>query len=414
MRHGFGFGRAQVLQGLSSHPKAALESLEEIGPIIVETQIELLRTLIEGAGPTGKAQTLLDCIGAIGPGEPWLVFVERLATGEALIQNLQSAGHTCAFYRGALNSADREKLVTAFRSGDIQVLVSTSAGSEGLNLQHCRNLVNFDLHWNPLRMEQRIGRVHRLGQTQTVRIFNLVTRGSVDEIVLERLYVKLDLFQVAVGEFSTVLSTFEDSFNVEEEIRNALEGATDLETFGSKCGPSLSEDIWSYRRREAIGVGPALLNADQFQRGQVKLCNQPSRSSRTRWPGSGKTKNIPTTGDSFRHRYLMKRFALVDSEAEDACSIGGPNDKGLDAIWFDDEQKTVFALQAKFSSKANAGFGFEDATKLRASLEFMTDPTRLPSVTSETLRERLPEVHERIKSRYTDPVLRRRSREYQS
>lgn len=114
-----------------------------------------------------------------------------------------------------------------------------------------------------------------------------------------------------------------------------------------------------------------------------------------------KEQEYASEGDAFAHWYLTKRFALVDSEAEDACSVGGPNDKGLDAIWFDDEQKTIFSLQAKYSNSAQAGFDFGDSTKLRASLDFLLDPARLPTVTSELLRERLSEVHDRIRSNYT-------------
>ena len=133
-------------------------------------------------------------------------------------------------------------------------MVSTSAGSEGLNLQHCRNLVNFDLHWNPLRMEQRIGRVHRLGQERVVRIFNFVTRGSVDQVILERLYLKLNLFQAAVGEIATILSTFEDSYDLEAEIRSELEKSTDtaaLERRLDTLSLTLAQHIDEERRRES-------------------------------------------------------------------------------------------------------------------------------------------------------------------
>ena len=74
------------------------------------------------------------------------------------------------------------------------MLISTEAGSEGRNLQFCRHIINYDLPWNPMRVEQRIGRVHRLGQEQDVHIVNLVTEGTIDAYVLYLLDRKLDMF----------------------------------------------------------------------------------------------------------------------------------------------------------------------------------------------------------------------------
>lgn len=71
-----------------------------------------------------------------------------------------------------------------------QVLIATEAGGEGINLQFCNHLINYDLPWNPMRLEQRIGRIHRYGQERDVHIYNLAIRGTVEEHIMTLLYEK--------------------------------------------------------------------------------------------------------------------------------------------------------------------------------------------------------------------------------
>lgn len=71
-----------------------------------------------------------------------------------------------------------------------QVLIATEAGGEGINLQFCHHLINYDLPWNPMRLEQRIGRIHRFGQESDVHIYNIVTKQTIEEHILSMLYEK--------------------------------------------------------------------------------------------------------------------------------------------------------------------------------------------------------------------------------
>lgn len=99
------------------------------------------------------------------------------------------------------------------------ILVSTQAGGEGHNLQFCRRIINYDLPWNPMRIEQRIGRVHRLGQEQDVEITNLVTEKTIDAYVLYLLDKKLGMFQKVIGEVDAILANVPTSF--EERLAHA-------------------------------------------------------------------------------------------------------------------------------------------------------------------------------------------------
>ncbi len=85
------------------------------------------------------------------------------------------------------------------------MLVSTESGGEGRNLQFCHQLVNFDLPWNPMRVEQRIGRVHRLGQEHDVSVFNLSTRDTLEAYLLDLLVQKIRMFELVVGELELIL-----------------------------------------------------------------------------------------------------------------------------------------------------------------------------------------------------------------
>jgi superfamily II DNA/RNA helicase len=98
------------------------------------------------------------------------------------------------------------------------VLVATDVGAEGQNLQFCQTLVNFDLPWNPAQIEQRIGRLHRMGQTGEVRVYNLCSKGTVEERVLDVLDRRLHLFELVVGEMDMVLGNLGDERDLEERI----------------------------------------------------------------------------------------------------------------------------------------------------------------------------------------------------
>ena len=108
-----------------------------------------------------------------------------------------------------------------------QVLIATEAGGEGINLQFCNTIINFDLPWNPMRLEQRIGRVHRLGQEKDVNIYNFATEGTVEEHILRLLYEKIQLFEKVVGELDEILTKLD--FGEFEEYLEDIVGSSKSE-----------------------------------------------------------------------------------------------------------------------------------------------------------------------------------------
>jgi SNF2 family DNA or RNA helicase len=121
-------------------------------------------------------------------------------------------------FSGKMGQREKDAAVERFKSGDATIFLCTDAGSEGVNLQFCHVLVNYDLPWNPMRVEQRIGRVHRIGQQRDVVIINMAIRDTVEEYILQLLEQKIQLFTNAVGETDLILSNLRGFESVEKAI----------------------------------------------------------------------------------------------------------------------------------------------------------------------------------------------------
>jgi SNF2 family DNA or RNA helicase len=137
-----------------------------------------------------------------------IIFTEYRATQEYLLQFFRAQNMIAVPYRGGMNRGKKDWMMDLFR-GRAQILIATEAGGEGINLQFCHNMINFDLPWNPMRVEQRIGRVHRLGQKEDVKIYNLCTIGTIEEHIVNLLHEKINLFELVIGELDHILERFE-------------------------------------------------------------------------------------------------------------------------------------------------------------------------------------------------------------
>ena len=121
---------------------------------------------------------------------------------------LRQNGYTVSIFNGRMSLEEKEESVRSFKAQD-QILISTEAGGEGRNFQFCHLMVNYDLPWNPMRVEQRIGRLDRIGQKLPVRIYNLFCEDTVEERVLEVLEQRIGLFQESVGSLDPILGEVE-------------------------------------------------------------------------------------------------------------------------------------------------------------------------------------------------------------
>jgi len=143
-----------------------------------------------------KADELAALIGDLfaDPNAKAVVFSQWTRTHDIIIRRLEARGIGYVSFHGGVPSDKRPALVERFRHDpDCRVFLSTDAGSTGLNLQHASTLVNMDLPWNPAILEQRIARIHRLGQEQPVRVINFVAKGTIEEGMLSVLAFKRSL-----------------------------------------------------------------------------------------------------------------------------------------------------------------------------------------------------------------------------
>ena len=132
------------------------------------------------------------------PGEKMLVFTESKDTMSYLAGRVREWGYSVSTIHGAMSSTERREAEVEFRD-KTRVMVATEAAGEGINLQFCHLMVNYDLPWNPNRLEQRMGRIHRYGQKHPVHVFNLVASDTREGEIMQRLFEKLEIIKDAMG-----------------------------------------------------------------------------------------------------------------------------------------------------------------------------------------------------------------------
>ncbi|ADL13061.1 DEAD/DEAH box helicase [Acetohalobium arabaticum] len=149
-----------------------------------------------------------------------VIFTEYLATQNYICYYLYQRGLMPVKFDGTLNDTQKERAKRFFaEQGD--VLVSTAAGRQGINLQFCNVIINYDLPWNPMKLEQRIGRVHRLGQTEEVKIYNLCTKGTIEEKIVNVLHDKINLFESVVGNLDKIVNNSKEH-NLDKSILDVI------------------------------------------------------------------------------------------------------------------------------------------------------------------------------------------------
>jgi superfamily II DNA or RNA helicase len=162
--------------------------------------------------------------------EKKLVFVHSRETLAHLAARLEQSGISLARFDGSLSGPQKDAAIAAFRD-HATVLLCTQSGGEGRNIQFCNTLINFDVPWNPMAIEQRIGRIDRIGQSREVFVFNLVTRGTLEEQVLALLDEKISMFELVVGEVGAILGGLEEEREFPDLVLDAWLQASEAARF---------------------------------------------------------------------------------------------------------------------------------------------------------------------------------------
>jgi len=171
----------------------------------------------------------LDQLNQRFPGEKILIFTESRDTLEYLQKRMESWGYAVNTIHGGMRLEERVQGESVFRNQS-QVLVATEAAGEGINLQFCHLMINYDIPWNPNRLEQRMGRVHRYGQIKEVFVYNLVARDTREGMVLEELFKKIEEIKAAMGSDKVfdVLGEVFYSKNLSQLLLEAAANARDI------------------------------------------------------------------------------------------------------------------------------------------------------------------------------------------
>ncbi|MCC6739240.1 MAG: DEAD/DEAH box helicase [Planctomycetia bacterium] len=199
-----------------------------------------LRDACHAVKKVGKAERLCDVLRQ--DAEKCIVFTQYRRTQQMLEERLTREGVSCVSFHGEMSRPEKDRAVAEFR-GEKRVLVATESAGQGVNLQHCRRIVNYDLPWNPMRVEQRIGRVHRLGQTKEVQVANMIAKDTLEVALLDLLDRKIELFRLIVGELDMILG----KTRVEDDLLDIYLGSKDDEEFRKRVD-KYGDDLKGLRR----------------------------------------------------------------------------------------------------------------------------------------------------------------------
>ncbi|WP_121628772.1 DEAD/DEAH box helicase [Poseidonibacter antarcticus] len=213
-----------------------------------------------------------------------IVFSFFKKTLDYLEIKLQKLGYSVGKIHGDFSIEDRFAKIKEFKNGSFDILLSSEVGSEGLDMQFCNVVINYDLPWNPMRVEQRIGRIDRIGQKfDKLHIFNLCIIGSIEDRILNKLYGKLNIFESSIGELEPILGELEKEFNISELMKLSQEEIDEklnlkelalerkkleISKHSKEFDKMLNEDL-NYKEQENSLLKPLKVNILQEQSKQI-------------------------------------------------------------------------------------------------------------------------------------------------
>jgi SNF2 family DNA or RNA helicase len=182
-----------------------------------------------------------------------LIFTEFRTTQKMLQKFFESKGFKCTSINGGQDLDERKRALTLFKN-DAQILIGTDAAGESLNMQFCHVVVNYDLPWNPMMIEQRIGRVDRIGQKEKVQAFNMLTNNSVDLRVYEVIQEKLNniIAQLGIDKTSDVLDSTIDMKKINKLYLQSLLDPEKFDFAGDKWLNEIKNKLREYKSTEGI------------------------------------------------------------------------------------------------------------------------------------------------------------------
>jgi len=254
-------------------------------------EIAALRELTEQArrvreqAPDSKLAALRECLSRAqfaelqdGRGK-LIIFTEHRDTMWHVREHLEQCGYSTCEIHGGMNPHERKRAQEDFRTR-AQICVATEAAGEGMNLQFCHLMINYDLPWNPTRLEQRLGRIHRIGQERDCYVFNFVADQSedgqpvIEGRILKRLLDKLDQMRDALGHervydvIGEVLSL--NQVNLPDMLREAAYDPRRLDDYLDRIDSIDPEKLRQYEQVTGIALARSHVNLEAFQQASLE------------------------------------------------------------------------------------------------------------------------------------------------
>ncbi len=254
-------GNADVVRGEIAELRALAARAEEVERAGAEAKLAKLEDLLRGQGFFDRADQRL------------VLFTEFKDTLDYLVEKLDAWGFRVASIHGGMKPGSRNEPGTRlhaeqrFREGAAQVLVATEAAGEGINLQVCNVLFNYDIPWNPNRLEQRMGRIHRYGQEKDCLIFNFVATNTIEGRVLQRLLDKLQEIRDALDDDAVfnVVGEVLPAAHVERVLRDYYAGRLGAEDLEERLLRDVDEGRFRNICRNALeGLASKKLNLEML------------------------------------------------------------------------------------------------------------------------------------------------------
>jgi SNF2 family DNA or RNA helicase len=245
-----------ILPKITSSTRSSIEFLENLvgNSKYHETTVDIAKEILmdfKSLTKDSKIEKLIELIKKINQrdrGTKILLYTKHPATLDYISGILKKQKFKITEFKGGLTADEKTKRINEFRE-KTQIMVSTETGSEGLNLQFCSNIINYDLPWNPMAVEQRIGRLDRIGQTKDIYIYNLATKGTMEEHVVDLIINKMCCIGLIMGELPIILFNMgldstgsSGSSKFEEKLMHAfLDSRNNLSRFSDEIGKVESE-----------------------------------------------------------------------------------------------------------------------------------------------------------------------------
>lgn len=235
----------------------------------VKSLLDLAEALYVDKQKEKKYERLSDLLrteGVLDSREKLVIFTEHKDTMDYLSDRLRNSGYRVQTIHGGKSVEERRAAQAEF-ARDAQILVATDAAGEGINLQFCRLLINWDIPWNPNRLEQRMGRIHRYGQKQDVVVFNLVAQNTREGYVLQTLLNKLNLIRDQIGDDRVydVISDIFENISLEDIINSTLNGQ--FTAYNSAIEDELTRDkVEKQIQQQKNRIGHSLVDYQEARR----------------------------------------------------------------------------------------------------------------------------------------------------